>query len=312
MSQPVLGSRTSPYLQSKLVLLGCENVFAQIPDLVASLLCIEVNTSQSYRICQAASQALEAEELEEPSSALQASLESGQAPVYGMVDGSFLLLDGGWQEVKVGRVFTAVAHQQTASEALKWQMEQSEYIASRGNCQEFSACFERLLPADSAAEQVFVTDGAIWIQHWLERSYPHATHILDFFHVKEKLADAAQFAISPQMWLNRQCDQLLEGSSSCVEEAVRLLPMPSAQQEKLLHYLQNNRQRMRYNEYRKRKRMISSGPIESAHRTLLQARMKRSGQRWSEHGADNMIKLRTAVMSKKMELVYNLFRNKAA
>ncbi len=57
--EPVLGSRTSPYLQSKLVLLGCEHVFADVPEIAASLLGIEVNTSQVYRICQAASEALD-------------------------------------------------------------------------------------------------------------------------------------------------------------------------------------------------------------------------------------------------------------
>ena len=32
-----------------------------------------------------------------------------------------------------------------------------------------------------------------------------------------------------------------------------------------------------------------SGAIESAHRTIVQKRMKQSGQRWSNKGAQNML-----------------------
>ena len=36
-SQPVLGSQTSPYLQEKLVLFGCQNVFNSISKVVESI-----------------------------------------------------------------------------------------------------------------------------------------------------------------------------------------------------------------------------------------------------------------------------------
>jgi hypothetical protein len=42
----------------------------------------------------------------------------------------------------------------------------------------------------------------------------------------------------------------------------------------LLAYLQNNRYRTRYDLYHQHGLMVSSGPIEAAHRTLLQVRMK--------------------------------------
>jgi hypothetical protein len=38
--------------------------------------------------------------------------------------------------------------------------------------------------------------------------------------------------------------------------------------------------------------IIGSGAIESAHRTVIQKRMKLSGQRWSKQGAQNMLNLR--------------------
>jgi hypothetical protein len=58
--------------------------------------------------------------------------------------------------------------------------------------------------------------------------------------------------------------------------------------------------------------MISSGPIESAHLAVLQVRMKRSGQRWSERGCDKMLKLRVAYRSGKADLITSTFRKAKA
>ena len=65
-SVPVLGSRTSPYLQVKWVLLAAEHVYAQVPPLVESLLGIRVSMTQVYRHTQAAAQALPAAALDAP------------------------------------------------------------------------------------------------------------------------------------------------------------------------------------------------------------------------------------------------------
>ncbi len=57
---------------------------------------------------------------------------------------------------------------------------------------------------------------------------------------------------------------------------------------------------------------IGSGTLEAAHRTVLQVRMKRSGQRWAYHSCDNMLRLRVAYKSGKFGLVTNLLRNPPA
>lgn len=296
-SQPVLGSRTSPYLQAKLTLLGCEHVFSDVPPLVESLLGIAVNESQVYRICQQA--AVEAQDmgLESPSEKL-ARIESQPAT------------DDGWQETKVGRVFKATPLE--GSSPAKWQLARSEYVAQRGHYREFTAKFEQLLPPESACKKVFISDGALWIAHWLWESYPKAVHILDFYHGSEKLALAAQSTANARQWHQQQSEWLLEGELQKVVQAVKEVDFfPSAEKEKLLHYLESNAYRMQYNQYRKQGLMISSGPIESAHRTVLQVRMKRSGQRWANLGCDNMIRLRAAYKSEKFHLITDLFRQAA-
>lgn len=306
-----MGSRTSPYLQEKLTLLGCQNTFKAVPKVVESLLGIEVNETQVYRTCQAVSIELPDNELDRASKELERIETDKKERVYGMVDGSMLQMDQGWQETKVGRVFKAELVEN--SNPLKWKIGVSEYVANRGHCSKFIDKFEQLLPPESACKKVFITDGAVWIGNWLSDSYPNATHILDFFHVCEKLVMASKASENSEKWLEKRKEQLLNGKHKKVYKAVEKLENYDVDAKTtLLNYLYNNAYRMKYDEYRQKGMMISSSPIESAHRTVLQVRMKRSGQHWSENGCDNMIKLRVAYRSEKFELITQIFKTQAA
>jgi hypothetical protein len=57
--------------------------------------------------------------------------------------------------------------------------------------------------------------------------------------------------------------------------------------------------------------IIGSGAIESAHRTVVQKRMKQSGQRWSNKGAQNMLNLRVLTMNKQWDKVGALIKKAA-
>ena len=52
--------------------------------------------------------------------------------------------------------------------------------------------------------------------------------------------------------------------------------------------------------------LIGSGAIESAHRTVIQKRMKRSAQRWTKKKAQNMLALRCTRMSGEWNKVVQL------
>jgi len=302
---PILGSRTSPYLQEKIVLLGATQIFHEVPILIESLLGVNVSESHVYRTVQKVS-----EELEDPYSPsidLQQMEDQPDTQVYGMMDGSFLFTDDGWKEVKVGRVFTATPN----ASADKWSMGQSEYVAQSGHYKNFTEKFETLLPPHSRCEKVFITDGASWITNWLTTTYPDSLQILDFFHVCEKLATVPQLIACKKDWFEHHKALLLAGSLDVVCSSIKELTKFDGQTE-LLNYLEKNAFRMRYNEYRIKRLMISSGPIESAHRTVLQTRMKRSGQRWSKGGCDAMIKLRITYKSGKELLIKNVLSKQAA
>ena len=72
-------------------------------------------------------------------------------------------------------------------------------------------------------------------------------------------------------------------------------------------YYQGNADRMDYKRYLSiGLGIIGSGGIESAHRTMVQKRLKLSGQRWTISGAQNMLNLRAIDMSHKWDKVIEL------
>jgi hypothetical protein len=273
--------------------------------LIDSLLGISVSESQVYRTLQTVSETIEDPSI--PSISLQQVQSKPDALVYGMMDGSFLPTDEGWKEVKVGRVFTATLDRSGKD----WNMGASEYVAQRGHYEKFTEKFELLLPPDSACKKVFISDGASWITNWLTEKYPGSLQILDFFHVCEKLAAVPQVTVCDKDWFERQKALLLAGEQAIVCSSIRSMKCFDGQIG-LLNYLEKNAFRMHYDTYRSQGLMIASGPIESAHRTVLQTRMKRSGQRWSNGGCDAMVKMRVAYRSGKESLIRNVFIKQAA
>ena len=63
--------------------------------------------------------------------------------------------------------------------------------------------------------------------------------------------------------------------------------------------------------YRANGLLIGSGAIESAHRNVLQQRLKLSGQRWSIEGAQNIANLRAYNKGNQWGKVIDLIKNAA-
>ena len=77
--------------------------------------------------------------------------------------------------------------------------------------------------------------------------------------------------------------------------------------EALVNYVNSNIHRMDYSHYKSiGAGIIGSGAIESAPRTVVQKRMKQSGQRWSYEGAQNMLNLRVIKMNGQWEKIVKM------
>ena len=132
---------------------------------------------------------------------------------------------------------------------------------------------------------VFIADGGTWIKNWVEDSFPDAVSVLDYYHACEHL---------------------------CNFENIRTLGGKSDAADKLINYYLVNASRMNYKLYKSiGAGIIGSGAIESAHRTVVQKRMKQSGQRWTKKGAQNMLNLRVLQMNGQWGKVEQLIRNAA-
>lgn len=127
---------------------------------------------------------------------------------------------------------------------------------------------------------------------WLGRS----VEILDFFHVLERVHAVSKFAEKDvarrEAWVERQARDLLEGRvETVIRRWKRLSPKAGDPEEvtSALTYFQNNRQRMRYDEYLSKGYPIGSGVAEGACRNLVKDRMDGTGMHWKIEGARAML-----------------------
>ena len=296
--------------------MGQQEVYEQGASIVSKFLNIEVNAMQMNRLVDTYGQISADIVGEQESKELKEALKADEV-VYVEVDGSMLLTrEDKWKEVKVGRIFKEDALLQLSKK--RREVESSLYMAHLGSSEDFLTRFEPMVDVfDSLGSKlVFLSDGATWIRNWVEESYPNAQQILDFTHATDHICSWLDFstkdAAQKQSTLKEYKDLLLEKGGQAViekiEETVVKLKTVKEEKGKVLTYLRNNAYRMNYPEYIKRGLCIGSGAIEAAHRTVVQNRMKLSGQRWSKEGAQNMLNLKVAFKSGCWEKIVHLIR----
>lgn len=240
------------------------------------------------------------------------TLEDPAGLHYAMVDGSYILSrENGWTETKVGRVFKATDNYSVSEK--RAVIQHSEYVAHIGTHLEFIDKFSPVLNRLDCL--VFIADGATWIWKWVNDFYPNAVHILDFFHAYEKIGQWATLAFKDKqqrgLWIENAKELLLNDD---LEELVIQIQNTDCQgdgldkKNALLTYLDNNAHRMSYKTFLEKGYLIGSGAIESAQRTVIQQRMKRSGQRWTLKGGQQVLNLRTKNLSDRWCDVIKLVR----
>ena len=148
-----------------------------------------------------------------------------------------------------------------------------------------------------------VGDGAEWIAAQMERQFgANGRYLVDFYHVCDYLSAAAK-ALSPDpeaasAWLSTQKDRL---KSSRAEELIQDLAahleapdtVDAEAPVRCCHrYLSHRRGQLDYRAALADDLPIGSGEIESAHRYVVQQRLKRPGAWWQAANAEHMIALR--------------------
>lgn len=269
---------------------------------------IEVSTSQVYLVTDYYGKKIEAQ----VNSSLSLEPFKKEEVLYVEVDGSMILTrEDGWKEVKVGRMFWSDSCIDSNGEA-SW-IKESQYVAHLGGCKDFINQIDGLIESygNLGANLVFLSDGATWIKNWIEDSYAEATSILDFFHAYEHLYTFAKSVFAQEdelsQWTDRQKELLLASKTKEVIENIK--KCESNKKDALINYYESNMDRMDYKKYKNiGAGLIGSGAIESAHRTLVQKRLKQAGQRWTIVGAQNMLNLRVIQMNKQWSKVLAIIK----
>lgn len=303
-----------------MALAGVSDVYSKSNDLLNAFLGINISESQVYRVTDYIGKSVASEvmvHIEHP------TLNTDER-VYASIDGSMIQMDQGWQEVKLGRVFregSRIENGTKEENEIRYKLEESIYSGHLGSYLDFIPKFEASLGTynDHENRLVFITDGAQWIHNYLTNRFPDAIHILDYYHALEHLTDFAKLNFSDSTkrknWVKDQKNELLEGSVHNVLDNILKLRSLSDDakmgRKNLVEYYKNNIGRMNYKLFRSQGLMIGSGPMEAAHRTVIQTRMKRSGQRWTPVGAQAMLNLRVIRESNRWDCVTNMLTQAA-
>lgn len=313
------GPKLSPYLKEKLVYIGQLDCYERGSEIATQLMNVSTNDTAIYRLTdQVGSECKKIDMEQEYRTPIELEEEEY---LYVQSDGSMLLTrTSGWKEVKLGRIFQSKSiHTQSADR--QW-IRKSEYVAHFGSHTSFENQMSKVIDEPYRKNEnriVFITDGARWQWKWVEAEYPNSIQILDFYHVMEHVGAYISVCYKSKKEVKSMMKKLghilkHKGVSSLDNYLKNIPRKTKARQDeyqKLMTYINNNRTRMDYPKYLAKGLLIGSGAIEAAHRTVLQRRMKLSGQRWSEQGLENMIKLRTMKMSGYWNKVVSIIRSAA-
>ena len=177
-------------------------------------------------------------------------------------------------------------------------------------------------------ERVLICDGkpAIWKAADRMETYEGFTYILDFYHAAEALSHASEAIFGKKSaegtrWFKkyRHIMRTQDGGAKKTLRSMRRYLREGGLRKgserhkvllKMIRYFAKNRSKMDYADYRARGLPIGSGPVEAACKTVVGARLKRSGMRWSRAGGQHVLNLRVHVLSKRWEVFWQEYSRK--
>lgn len=153
-----------------------------------------------------------------------------------------------------------------------------------------------------------VGDGAKWIVDQMRRVFcKNVKYLVDFFHVSEYLAAAAEhsWTSEKEIWRRENQELLKQSRHEDVLRRIKLrLPLDwrevkdgdeekeDTPVEKCYRYLDRRKDCLDYKEALEKNLPIGSGEVESSHRYVIQKRLKIAGAWWKEETAEHMLNLR--------------------
>jgi len=161
-----------------------------------------------------------------------------------------------------------------------------------------------------ARKVVVLGDGAEWVKNLAEMHFPRAILIIDLYHARQHVSGLCRILFGAnEKKMERQRRRwwaLLDGGrvENIILQARRHLPFdPDLKKtaETEIHYLEKNKERMRYVDFRAQGLFVGSGVIEAGCKTVIGQRLKQSGMEWTVRGANAIISLLCMMKSNRLE-----------
>jgi len=320
----------SPGVQRMLALVGSESSFEQGREQGALLAGLEVTAKAVERPAEAIGADGEAHQQQHQRRAQQLELPAVYVPtlplLYIEMDGTGVPVVKAETEDRAGKVEGQPAHTRAVKRGCVFtqtttdqegrpvrDQDATTYVGAMEGVQEFGLRLytEAWRRGWSRAERkVVIGDGAVWIWNLARQHFPGSIEIVDLYHARQHLWElsAQLFPRQPQVrkpWMGRGLKLLDQGQG---EPLVKILRDLHPDGEELVRWVRNqaeyferNAQRMRYPAFRAQALFVGSGVVEAGCKTVIGARLKRSGMFWTVRGANAIIALRCSRLSHRFE-----------
>lgn len=190
-----------------------------------------------------------------------------------------------------------------------------QYGATLGSLESARVCWLQTAQEAGLGPRTYVHgigDGAPWIEEMFGNNFgDQGKYLIDFYHVVQYLAAAAPKVVGPKKalgWLRKQKGRLFLGQANKILRTLEPHQEPEAALEKPVRdayrYLEGRRDHLHYAQARRAGLPIGSGEVESAHRHVIQQRLKIAGAWWREKNAQQMLGLRVARANHGWELYW--------
>ncbi|MCW3052338.1 MAG: hypothetical protein JWN14_1508 [Chthonomonadales bacterium] len=195
-------------------------------------------------------------------------------------------------------------------------------LAGKSAALEVTAEQVRRREGSHVAARVALTDGAEALQARVLSQFPDFTLVLDFIHADEYLWKAANALLgeaAPERaaWVEARTLQMLQGQIAAVVADLRAIAarpdISKTVRQTLLGvagYYERNQAYMQYYRYLAAGWPIASGVIEGACRHLVKDRCELSGMRWTQAGAEALLRLRSVLENGDWESFHSYRRQR--
>ena len=223
------------------------------------------------------------------------------------LDGGMVnIRDEGWKEVKVAVVSTLLPPEAQTETQTAPVCQDMQYTAVLGSVEQFAPAVWALAVEQQVpyAGHVAVTaDGAAWIWTLVADLFPCSAQIVDWYHATNHLADAVQTryptdTAAAQRWMTQLKEQLIKDEVWKIIGALHEAGLPQH-----AAYFEEHQYRMLYAMFRAEGFPIGSGVIESGVKQFKH-RLAGPGMRWSRPGAQRMLTIRSAVLNRSFDRLW--------